>query len=201
MLPKGSISRIREYYLNTPKFKAMVLRALREFFDRPDLNQGGSLATTQESEGFFNEWFLYDFDLGDGQSVLENFVATNPLKLDSTDMELYLKLLNNKYGVFEVLDIKLGKSIKLKDLQTNKQWLVKEYNATFNLKNGSIFFARIGKVGDYYELIGADSFSFQGINNMIKKSFRDLPIKLTPKIAYEILQKTNTENPSNEYLA
>lgn len=202
MLPKGSISRVYEYYLTTPQFRNDMVRALQEFFDQPDLDQGSSLATTPESEAFFNEWFLYDFEFKHGQSVLKNFVATNPLGLTNKNMKLYKKLLNNKYSVFEVLEVKIGQSIKLKDLQTNKQWLVEERKATFSLKGGSVFFGRVGEVDDHYELIGADSFSLSDPSSIVKKCFHDLPLKLTPKLAHKILLETNTkERSSDEYSA
>jgi len=63
MVPKGSISKVYEYYFTTPRYSEEVMRALREFFDLPKLDKGGSLETDEKSEGLFNEWFLYDFIL------------------------------------------------------------------------------------------------------------------------------------------
>lgn len=189
MLPKGSIAKVYEYYFTAPQFKDEVLRALREFFNRPDLDKGSFLETNKKSEGFFNEWFLYDFILSNGQTVLENFIATNPFKLKDKEMELYRKLLNNKYGIFEVIDLKLGKSITLKDLQTGKQWFVQEYKGTFSLKKGFLLFGRIGEVSDHYELIGADSFMLEGVNEKVRKYFRNKKFKFTPKEVNEVFNR------------
>jgi len=189
MLPRGSIAKLYEYYFTAPQFKGEVICALRGFFNRPDLNKGSFLKTNEKSEGFFNEWFLYDFILNNGQTVLENFITTNPFKLKDKEMELYQKLLNNKYGIFEVIDLELSKSITLKDLQTGKQWLVQERKATFDLKKGYLFFGRIGEVGDHYELIGADSFTLQGVNEKVRRYLRNKKFKLTPKEVNEIFNK------------
>ena len=188
MLPKGSISRVTEYYYTALEFRGEVLRALRWFFDRPDLDTGGSLKTTGQGEAFFNEWFLFDFLLGTGRTVLEDFVASNPLKLNGTELELYRNLLDNTYGIFETLDVERGQGLTLKDLRTRKQWAVREFSATFNLEQGDVFFSRIGKVGDHYELVGADSFSFQGVDEVTKKSLRREKPKLTPKVVHDFLR-------------
>lgn len=165
------------------------MRALREFFDRPDLDKGGSLETNEKSEGFFNEWFLYDFVLQGGCTVLEDFIATNPLNLKDAEMKIYQDLLDNTYGIFEVLEIDLGKNIKVIDLQNGKEWIVREFSATFGLEKGSVCFGRIGKVGDHYELIGADPLSLQKIDEATKKSFQQTKFKLTPKIVHEIWKR------------
>jgi len=67
MLPKGSIAKIYKYYFRNPRYSEEILRAMREFFDRPDLEPGGSLEMNDKSEGLFNEWFLYDFVLSNGE--------------------------------------------------------------------------------------------------------------------------------------
>ncbi len=188
MLPKGSITKVYEYFFTSPKYENEAMRALQVFFSHPDLNKGGDLDMgNEQSSGFFNEWFLYDFIMSDGKKPIEVFIAENPLGLNNNEMKFYRDLLDNRFGIFEVLDIDIGRSINLRDLQTDKEWLVYENKATFSLTKGRIFFARVGKVGDHYELIGADSFSLQNIDEKTKKSFRKLKCKFTPKEANEIL--------------
>jgi len=186
MVPKGSISKVYEYYFTTPRYSEEVMRALREFFDLPKLDKGGSLETDEKSEGLFNEWFLYDFILQNGRVVIDDFIIDNPLNLKDIEMELYRNLSDNHYGVFEALEVELGKSITMLDLQTGKKWTVQEFSATYDIIKDSLFFGRIGKVGDHYELIGADTFSLQGVSEEIKKSFRKMKLKLKPKIAREL---------------
>ncbi len=189
MLPKGSIAKIYEYFFNSPEFKEETIRALREFFNRPDLDRGGSLEMNDKSEGFFNEWFLYDFKMVNGDTPIEYFTRSNPFELKDLELEFYRNLLNNKFGIFEVLEIELGRSMFIKDLQTGKKWKIFENKATYNSEIGNIFFGRVGKVEDHYELIGADSFLLQGVDDAAKKSFRKIKNKITPKEVNEILNK------------
>jgi len=188
MLPRGSIAKIYEYYFTAPQFKDEVIRALREFFNRPDLEKSGSLNIGNEkSKGFFNEWFLYDFIMTNGRMPLEDFINTNPFNLKALELKLYRDLLDNRFGIFEVLEIELGHSLTIEDLQTGKRWLVFENRGTYDLEKGRIFFGRVGRVGDHYELIGADSFSLQDVDDATKKSFRKMKFKITPKEASDIL--------------
>ena len=157
-----------------------------KFFNTNSIDNQDKVGMVKQSEGLFNEWFLYDFIMSSGQTVLENFIADNPLGLKDAEMEIYRKLLNNKYGLFETINIEIGKSIALKDLQTGKRWDVRENKATFDLKKGDLFFARIGEVEDHYELIGSDTFIMRDIDGNIEKSLRNEKIKFTPKIVNEI---------------
>jgi|SRR3989344_1709160 len=190
MLPKGSISRVYEYYFTNPRFRGEIMRALREFFDRPNLDSGGHLETSEKSEGFFNEWFLYDFELSYGGSILADFIMNNPLGISEAEMILYHDLLKtNIYGMFEVKKIDINKSLTILNIQTGETTRVSERKLTHQTTLGDIFFGRIGKVGDHYELIGADTFSLVGINEAVKKSFRRMRSTLTPKIANEIWRR------------
>ena len=187
MLPKGSISKIYKYYFTTSRYNNEILRAMREFFDRPDLNRGGSLETDEKSGGMFNEWFLYDFVLANGKTALANFIAENPLGLSIAKTTLYQNLLKtNEYGLYEVISVDIDKGLLLKNSQTGKEVYVYERKLTSQVKPGSIFFGRVGQVSDHYELIGADTFSLDGLDETAKKSLRKMKFKLTPKVAHEI---------------
>lgn len=190
MLPRGSITKVYEYYFTTPRYNNEIMRAMREFFDRPDLDRDGSLETNEKSEGLFNEWFLYDFELSSGNTVLADFVASNPLELSEAEMTLYHDLLEtNTYGVFEVKKVDINNSLTLKNLQTRRTTDVREQKLTHQVTPGDIFFGRIGKVNDHYELIGADTFSLREVDETTKKSFLGIKFKLTPKIAHEIWKR------------
>ncbi len=190
MLPKGSISKVYEYYFTTPRYGDDIMRALREFFDRPDLDRGGYLETDEKSEGLFNEWFLYDFLLTNRKTALADFVAENRLELSVTGMALYQNLLEtNIYGLYEVTSIDIDVGLMLKNLQTAKEVYVQERKLTLQVKPGSVFFGRVARVGDHYELVGADTFSIDALDRTTKKSLRKMGFKLTPKIAHDIWKR------------
>lgn len=86
----------------------------------------------------------------------------------------------------EVVGVDINKGLTLKNSQTGEEVYVHEQKLTSQVKPGSVFFGRVGRVNDYYELIGADTFSLDGLDRAAKKSLRKMGFKLTPKIAHEI---------------
>jgi len=190
MLPKGSIAKIYEYYFITPRYSEEILRAMREFFDRPDLDRSGSLEMNDKSEGLFNEWFLYDFVLSNGETPLRSFVKEDPLGTSAAEMELYKNILKtNVYGLYEVKRVDMDKGLALKNLQSGKELYVQEKKLTKQVQPRSVFFGRIGMVGDHHELIGADTFSIQAAGEGIGSYFHGMKFKLTPKIAHDIWKR------------
>jgi len=160
---------------------------MQEFFNRPDLDVGGSLETNDKSEGLFNEWFLYDFVLSNDKTPLANFINENPLGLSKNKMTFYQNLLrSHEYGLFEVLRVEIDRGLTLRNLQTGGEVYVYERKLTSQVEPGSVFFGRIGIVDDHYEIIGADSFSIEALDERVKKHFQRMKFKLTPKITHDI---------------
>lgn len=159
MLPKGSIARVYQHYFDGPKYKAVVLRSMREFFDDTTLGFRGAVSGTQESVGFYNEWFLYDFDFGDGETTLEYFIRTDPLTLSEREMQMYRDLCDNRFGLFEILSVRPLESVHLRLLPSGEEFNVREFSGTMDMREGWGAFGRVARVGDHYELVGADSFT------------------------------------------
>lgn len=166
---KGVIDQLLKYYLSDPRFKNDILRSLREFFDRPDLKPNNEipLELTDEDEPLLNEWLLFDFKLSNGKTLLEDFVARNPYKLSPKELQGYADLLDNAYGLYEVEEVKWGEGLRLRNLHTGKRYWAREFKGTFQMGKGEVIAARVGKVGDHYELVGG----------IVKK----MPIALTPE--------------------
>lgn len=121
MLPRGSISKIREYYFTNPKFKKDVLNALRVFYDMPNLQEERMDEMLEEDNPYFNEWFIYDYILENGNTVLKDYYEHNPHSRSIIEMQLYNNLIEtNKYGIFEV--------VKKRD--NDKQYEIKDYPST-----------------------------------------------------------------------
>ena len=49
-MEEGTIAKIFDYYFSRPQFKDEILRALREFFNQPDLKPGGKLELRNEAD-------------------------------------------------------------------------------------------------------------------------------------------------------
>ncbi len=181
-MEEGTISKIFEYYFTKPKFKEEVMRALQEFFDEPDLKSGDKLKLKEEDEGMFNEWFIFDFKLKNGKTPLEDFYEENPYNLSVIRLRTYKDLQDNYFGVYKVKNVRLGEELMLENLQTRKVYKVREFSATFSLKEGQVFSARVGKVGDHYELVGSNpTFGPVTANDTLENILRKDKQKLNPK--------------------
>lgn len=192
MLKKGTISGVREYYLEHDK--TIFLDALREFFDRPDLDSGNELETTQEEENLFTEWLFFDYKLKNGKTMLKEFYDSNPFDLSKKDLSIYKDLQENIYGMFKVEKVEVGEGLLLKDLLTGKKYYVHEFSGSLGMKNGVIMFGRVGKVEDHYELVGCDATTISvNFGESFLKEFRKFKDKLTPKIIRILYSKKGTQ--------
>lgn len=187
MLPRGSLRKVYKHYFTTPRYSDDILRAMREFFDRPDLDRGGSIEYDEKGEGLFNEWLMYDFPFIDGKPMLADFVKNNPLNLSAAELVLYSDLLkSNKYGMYEVISIDRDVGMQIKNVQTKRTVYVRERALTYQANPGYVFFSRVGKVGDHYELVGADTFTIGKLEKSAMRELDRMKFKLTPKEAYGI---------------
>ena len=189
MLPKGTIGKVFDYYYLNSTYESEVMRAFREFFERPDLEKGGFLNLHPTSEGLFNEWFLYDFLLANGKTPFANFIRKNPLDFSPSKMKLYKDILkSNVYGIYEVVSIDVGYGLKVNNLQTNKEVFVHENKLTHQVKIGDCFFARVAFVDSHYEFIGADTFVLNFSDKDKKILHRGIEnTKITPQFVNKVV--------------
>jgi len=157
-MKKGSIANVLNHYSKDPSFKPELRRAIIEFYDLDESFQlGDAIKTLPGDEQRFGEWLLFEFKLEDGETSLEDFIKNNPLQYSPSKLRFYKEIQENEYGIFEVLQTRLGVSLTLRNLQTGKKYQVKEYMGTFSLQKGNVISGRVGKVENHYELVGSDS--------------------------------------------
>jgi len=156
MLPKNSISRVGEYYMTRLKYQKEMLRAMRDFFDRPDLAPGAHLDLGKFDTPLFNEWVMFDYVFTDGKKMLEKYYEDNPHKLSLPELALYKYLQKNIYGFFKVLEVKMGMGELLEDMMTGDEYWVVEYKGTLSTIPGYVITNRVAKIGDDYMMVGCD---------------------------------------------
>lgn len=181
----GAIKKIFNYYYNNPRYQGEIEKAVRDFFNIGE--KAAIFAVDGQAEPYFNEWLIFDFKLANGKTLLEDFYERNPYNLSLIDRQAYKDLMSNEYGAFEVLAVDPGQGLELLSLQSAKKYYVHEFSATFQLKPGMVFFNRVAKTGDHYELVGSDSISFdvrlgQGARNYLLNC-KD---KITPRDAFRL---------------
>ena len=180
-MKRGTIERIFNYFYKSNKYRNEIRRALVVFFgDR-------NIKIDETAEGLFNEWLLYDFKMLNNRSFLEEYVMTNPENLIDKNLKIYKGFLDNKFGIFEVIKIQKGESLKVIDLQSGVEYIINEKTATQHLKRGNVFIGRIGRVEGCYELVGANPIF---LNSTINQQFRQAVPQKTqfdPLIVWQVL--------------
>jgi hypothetical protein len=110
------------------------------------------------------EWFIFDYPLGDGRTVLERFAARE--RLSDAERELVEKWREARLSLHEVLEVRPGEGIVVRDLIGDKVYPVHDVGAALEIETGSLLFMRVLAVGDGYE------FSTGGL--ALPGSYRDV---------------------------
>lgn len=174
------ISRLLDYFYSQEKFAAEIMRAMKEFLDVPA--DGVLLTFPEELSPHFSEWLIYDFKLADGRSPLKYFYEVNPCKLSPWVMQEYKDLQENEYGLYEVLRVDPDVGLEIRNLSSGNKYYAREHAATFRLNTGVVFFTRVAKNGDHYELVGANSLVFPiKLGDGLRQKFGRDKQKLSPK--------------------
>lgn len=184
---KGNITQILDYYMspeNLWMFRAEVDSALYDFF-------GGKIPRplTNDANGHFNEWFLYDFHLSMGQTPLEYFYSKNPLRLKPDKLAEYESMKENIYDIWEVKEVHKNKGLILSNVRSGIEYEVKEKAATLELQKGDVVVLRVVKTGNHWEIAGGSSFFFTTSDKNAKKfikEFKRIPGEIDPMIAYHV---------------
>lgn len=188
MISPGTIRKMGHYYRSMPEYREEISRGLKEFYDAKNV--------VDNDNPLFNEWMMYDFRFSDGKGMLEKFYNENPLSIPLYRREIYKSLMENYYGLYEVLEVRRFTGLFLKRVEDGKTFDVSEMSATMELEKGDVFIARVAKVIDHYELVGSDTKvikSSQSKNEKERKSFLKLLSKVkmkTPKDAMGFSDKT-----------
>lgn len=195
-MKKGTMSNLFNHFFKNHTNE--VTSAMHEFFENNDIGPGAKFDfQDQREEGFFMEWVAFDYRLRNGKKLIEDFISENPLKLSVTELEAYEDLMINKYGMFEIVGIKLDEYIDLESLQSGKTYHVKEKMGTHDARLATILFCRIGKVDDHWELIGSDPISYPiHYTERAKALMRKDKSSMTPKDTLKLLQHKNSKQPS-----
>lgn len=157
MVPRGIISKVRQYYIDDPQYREEILRACKEFFDGADPEATRQLYLGKVDEPLFNEWLMYDFRFFDGKGMLDKFYEENPMSIPEYRRSIYKALTENYYGFWEVLEVRTCVGLTIKRLIDGEIFDVSEVSATFGMGIGDVFISRVASVGDHYELVGCDT--------------------------------------------
>jgi len=142
----------------------LLRRKLGDFADQPFFAQEASRARqiyvrsidpslVNEYDEFvterFFEWFIFDYQLSTGRTLLELFLESPDLSAE--EKELLREWAKARLTLYEVLEVFPGKGVVLQDLLGRNNVMVHDISIAQEINPGMILLMRVLKVGDRYE--------------------------------------------------
>ncbi|MBA3065260.1 hypothetical protein FP828_02070 [bacterium] len=155
-MKEGTIKKVSAYYFGEEQFKDELDRVLKEFFNFREIGQETELNMNSTEEEQLNEWFIFDFRLRNGKTILQDFYERNPFILPQDEMYIYRVLQNNEYGLWKVLKVETDKGLELENMQSAHKYYVSEKLGTRGVSRGDYIIARVANIEGKYELVGAN---------------------------------------------
>ncbi len=97
------------------------------------------------------EWFIFDYRLCSGKTIIETFKEENCKSLDSYELTLAREWSKARISLYKVTGVVPGEGILIKDLLGHREIQVHDLNAATEIDVGSVLFMRVLKVGEEYE--------------------------------------------------
>jgi hypothetical protein len=95
----------------------------------------------------YHSWFDYDFDLGDGHTLLDLFLETEAGKLSEGERNFLEGMRGSHLRLYEILEVKLDQGFEVRDLWDDRRFHVRERAATRQIVAWDLVVARIGPRG------------------------------------------------------
>lgn len=159
------------HYADQPSFawdaaraQDLYLGCLAQHFDRED---------DFTMERCF-EWFIFDYRLYGGKTVVETFREENFHNLSGFELTLAREWARSRISLYEVAGVIPGEGLLIKELLGRKELRVHDISAATEIDVGSILLMRVLKVGEEYE------FSTSGLalpgeysEKLLRRLYRD----------------------------
>jgi len=192
----GTITNIIDYFFGDERYFSDIERAIKEFFDLRNADELINKVPEFENVNsaahrYFHEWFIFDFKLTSGQTPLQEWYSTNPLRLSSVELAVYADLHVNHYGYFEVISSVPGR-VEVKSLSSGDIFKVREYKAAAFLTPKGIITARVALIEGRYEFVGGlvESLDVE-FSERVKVIFSKDHKSWTPKDTYYLYHAHN----------
>ncbi len=192
MVPKGSIGKIIDYFAQNPLFTPAIKESMCMFFEVKKPKDLTKLRPSQMSSDFFNEWLIFDCELNNKRTVLEEYLFLNQNQLTREEKNFYSNIiLTHHYSLYRCDAIEIGKSLKLYDVLEKKSYDVIENMATYEYVVNSYAFMRLAEINNHWEILSANGFQIppQALPERIISDWRKRKVKFNPMVVYQSILK------------
>jgi len=136
-----------------PELQAEARAAAKEFFGGEPLT--GSEMEIAQASGRMMEWFVFDRVVKrTGKVPFEMWLEAMGDRLSEEERAVYEGYRDNVYSMFEILEVRRGEGLTLRDHFTEKIYEVREKRGTYQVRKGETLIGRVLPAGDAYELSG-----------------------------------------------
>ena len=116
---------------------------------------GTNFKSKPDDDVRFAVWFIHDYKLSYGKTLLELFYDERRHTLDGLETEILMGWMGTCLGVYEVNRVEEGSGVGLTELFTGEKCFAYDVSASRSLVKWDIILARVTNVGDLCGLEGA----------------------------------------------
>lgn len=136
------------------RFREDYKKAFSLFFSRP-VTDHSDLPEEKEAFSQFLEWFIYDYPLTGGATLIQEFARTQAGFIPPGERELLKDWIHPSISLYEVLESRPERAeIKLKDLFTGKELLIRDVSGSRQLVRWDLIGVRVFRVGEHLRASG-----------------------------------------------
>ncbi|MDD4202345.1 MAG: hypothetical protein PHQ52_02650 [Candidatus Omnitrophica bacterium] len=140
------------FYAQISEFLDNDRRLFEELVERSSMFDLLPLPDKGKKKLFF-DWFIFDCKSSICNTTPLRFFLEN-FKLSNEQKQTYKGFINNIYGMFEVIALKTGKEMIIKDILSEKEYNVKDTQLTKNVEKKQVIIVRILPFHGYYVATG-----------------------------------------------
>lgn len=148
------IARVIKHSENVPKKD--FLNAVAQYYRIPPIEPLNLPERSLEDGGAFTEWYVNDYLLPSGRTIIEDFYTKNFNRLKDNEKRLLEAHMQAYESVYEVQEVVKGIGMKLKDIFTGEKFDVREVKGTYSIAKWDITKVRV------YTLDGISRFAGNG---------------------------------------
>lgn len=161
-----------------------------------NLEEGEEYEFNPSEEFLFLTWFLLDDTSPEGESLMDVFLARYADELTLQEKQVCNALKETHLTLLQVLAVKPGESLTLRDVFLREEFEVLEAVGSENATPGTLLFTRVLRIGDLRFLVGAgiflDGLVLEPLSQFITEQYRQ-ECEEGDKISFKQFLKQNGE--------
>jgi len=136
------------------RFKKDLKRAYQLFWRKPFKEPFILDEAEEASFGFFLDWFIHDFNLSNGMTVIEEYYQQKKDEFSKEELSLLNYEMASYLGLYEVVSVTPEVGLRLRDLITEEEIDVLEVKGSLKLVSWDVIFARVIRMDSVNKLSG-----------------------------------------------